>query len=364
MTTENKKTSLVSPLDWGLGHATRCIPIIRELLSLRFKVIIAASDRSFDLLQLEFPDLTMNHIAGYEISYPNHKSMVLTMLQQFPRLLRRIAAEKREVMKIIAEHGVDGIIADNRFGLGISGLPTAYITHQIKIPTPPHLRYIEPLLKLLHRRVMKRYGEVWIPDYSDGSNLSGNLSHDQKLPSKSYFIGPLSRFSPGENEDETLSSEILVIISGPEPQRTMFEWMILRQLDGRSERVLVVRGTPESQRQVKVSANITVVDHLPADKLNQAMNAAGIVVARSGYSTIMDLSKLGKQAILIPTPGQTEQEYLAELLKSRNICYCEPQDGFDLERSLSMVSDYSGFNIKDHNNKLLRQRIESLFGSK
>ena len=137
--------------------------------------------------------------------------------------------------------------------------------------------------------------------------------------------------------------------------------MILRQLDGRDERVLILRGTPESQRLVKVADNITVVDHLPAAELNQAINATDIVVARSGYSTIMDLSKLGKQAILIPTPGQTEQEYLAELLKERNICYSEPQEGFDLERSLSLVDEYSGFKIEDHDDQLLQERIKSLF---
>jgi len=359
----DKKSILICPLDWGLGHATRCVPIITELLNQNYKVLIGASDRSADLLRAEFPKLTIIPFSGYEISYPERGSMIVNMSKQIPRLISRIAAEKREVRKIVKDYQIDGIISDNRFGLGIAEVPTAYITHQVKIATPSQFRFLEPVLKYLHQRILNRYNEVWIPDYSGENNLSGRLSHDQKLPVNTHFIGPLSRFNKDVSLNETPATELLVIISGPEPQRTMFEWMILRQLDGRTESVVIVRGAPESQRKVNVSDNITVVDHLPAMELNQAICNASIIVARSGYSTIMDLSKLGKQAIFIPTPGQTEQEYLAELLKNKNVCYSEPQDGFDLERSLSMVNNFSGFKLEERNGNILKTRIQSLFGT-
>lgn len=364
--TTKKKSILVCPLDWGLGHATRCIPIIIELIKQNFNVVIGASDRSADLLRTEFPDLTIIPISGYSITYPTQGSMLFAMLKKFPGLLRRIAAERREVIKMVKDHDLHGIISDNRFGLGIAGLPTVYITHQLRIATPSRFKYFEPVLKYLHRLVMNSFTEIWIPDYSGDDNLSGNLSHHQKLPSHTHYIGPLSRFDNIENVSKESQIDILVIISGPEPQRTVFEWMILRQLDGRVEKVMIVRGTPESNRRVSVSENITVVDHLPAAELNKAICKAKIIVARSGYSTIMDLSKLGKQAIFIPTPGQTEQVYLAELMKGRKTCYSEPQVGFDLERSLSMINEYSGFKpiiSASRSENDLRKRIIKIFGN-
>jgi len=359
----NKKTILVCPLDWGLGHATRCVPIITELLNQNFNVLIGASDRSAELLHTEFPKLIILPFVGYEISYPERGSMILKMSKQIPHLLSRIASERREVIKFVQDHHIDGIISDNRFGLGIAGVLSVYITHQIRIAAPPRFRFIEPVLRYLHRIIFNRFDEVWIPDYLGDNNLSGSLSHNQKLPAHAHFIGPLSRFDRAVSSYEFPDTDLLVIISGPEPQRTKFEWMILRQLDGRSEKVLIVRGAPESQRKVKVSENITVVDHLPALELNQAICNAKIIVARSGYSTIMDLSKLGKKAIFIPTPGQTEQEYLAALLMDKNVCYSEFQDGFDLERSLSMVSNYTGFQPIEQGGNALKERIQKLFGS-
>ncbi len=358
-----KKTILVCPLDWGLGHATRCVPIINELIKQNFNAVIGASDRTANLLRAEFPKLTIVPFRGYDISYPAGGSMILKMLRQFPGLLSKIAAERREVTEIVKEYKIDGIISDNRFGLGIAGLPTVYITHQVTIAMPSQYKIFEPVLKFMHQLVMNRFTEVWIPDYSGDNNLSGNLSHNQKLPPNAHFIGSLSRFEKDERQSANHDFDILVIISGPEPQRTVFEWMLLRQLEGRTERVMIVRGAPESQRQVSVTENISVVDHLPAGEMNLAISSAGLIIARSGYSTIMDLAILGKRAIFIPTPGQTEQEYLADLMKKRNVCYSEPQEGFDLERSLSLADEYKGFEPSERNGNMLRERIKILFGS-
>lgn len=332
------------------------------------RVLIGANGRSRDLLQLEFPDLTYVPLPDYDVRYPASGAMSLMMLVQLPRLIRTVFAEKAALNHLIQEHKIDAVISDNRFGLGSRKIVSVYMTHQIAIQAPERLKWVEPLLYFLHKLVMRSYHQIWIPDYKEEPYLSGDLSHSKELPNNAIFIGPLSRFSLSSESATKVDNfglpdkiDILVLLSGPEPQRSIFEKIIFEQLKGRDEQILILRGTPDDDAGYRLSESVNVVNHLPAQLLESVFKKATVIIARAGYSTIMDLATTGKKAILIPTPGQTEQEYLAESLMQKRLFYSETQDNFSIERSLGEVNNYAGVFPDLNNEDKLRDVIEDLF---
>lgn len=323
---------LVAPLEWGLGHATRCIPIINELLVQGYGVLIGAEGAAMALLQEEFPQLTFLSLKGYRMQYSRRGFWLpLKILLQFPKIIRSIYSERRWLKKMIKEHAIGAVISDNRFGLFHSSVPCIYITHQLNIKTGN--RFTEWLAQKIHYHFINKYRECWVPDMSGEINLAGSLSHPEHLPKTAVqYIGPLSRFEKIVTE---IKYDLAVIISGPEPQRTIFEELLLSQLSNFEGTVLFVRGLPGNVQICKyVNVRIEMQNHLSSSELNKAIQQSEIVISRCGYSTVMDLIKLQKRAILIPTPGQTEQEYLAKTLMANKLFYCNDQGSFKLGGAL------------------------------
>ncbi len=354
----SKKRILIAPLDWGLGHATRCIPIIDELIKKNVDVVIAADRRPAELLKKEFPHLEHVSFPGYTIEYPVHANMAWTMFRQLPTLFRGISAEHKYLERIVRDNRIDAVLSDNRWGAYSGKVPSIYLVHQLRILLSDYIRWGQGLVDLANRLLIKRFDEVWVPDFDSPKNLSGDLSHSSLLPKNSYYIGPLSRLTKIDGMRKDL--DVLVILSGPEPQRTLFEELIVGQLKQTSLRSLVVRGIPETNTKMKLSDTLTLISSLTSSELSQAIATSHIVISRPGYSTIMDLSFLGANAIFIPTPQQTEQEYLAQRLKEQKICYSESQNDFSLTRALAQFNSYSGFAQVHNDHAVLRQRIDHL----
>jgi uncharacterized protein (TIGR00661 family) len=343
----NQKNVLVAPLDWGLGHATRCIPIIKQLIAQGNKVTIASSGRAGSLLQAEFTDLTYEELPAYDVKYSTSQSLNWVILKQLPRVLKVINQEHDVLKRLIKNHELDIIISDNRYGLHSLMIPCYFITHQLNIKDNKKRAWVEWLMRKISYSYIQKFHECWVPDYEHENNLSGALSHGIEAPFPVKYIGPLSRF---KNQWMSLTLEktykIVVLISGPEPQRTQFEKIILSHLDKINQPILVLLGKSESNRFVKHSQFIDIVDHLSSERLFNILFNSEIIISRSGYSTIMDLEALGKKAILIPTPGQTEQEYLAGFYNTKKIFFSEPQITFDLHRALKESERYKGFELK------------------
>ena len=337
---------LLAPLDWGLGHATRCIPIIKELINLKCEIWIAASGDQKALLQEEFPLIRFVELPGYNVKYGKNRAFtILKIFSTIPKILIRIKREKDWLRRFLATEKPDAVISDNRYGLYAPGLISVFITHQLRIKTP-FGSWADTLLQQIHYRAIRPFSFCWIPDLEGSPSLAGDLSHPRKLPSiPTRYIGLLSRFErsdfPGMGMPEplpVLPCDLLILLSGPEPQRTIFERKVLDQLATYSGSAILVRGLPSKGNQglrISVPPGVRVYNHLPAGALNRVINEAGIVLSRAGYSTIMDLLKLGKKAILVPTPGQTEQEYLGEYLSEKGIALCRRQAGFSLSEALS-----------------------------
>ncbi len=336
---KNRKNILICPLEWGLGHATRCIPIIKKLLELDANVIIAGEGRSLMLLQKEFPNLKNIHLPGYGISYPKRKWMEISMLSQIPKIFYNIYKENKRLKNIVDTHDIDIVISDNRFGLWSSKAYSIYMTHQVLTKCPWFMKYMEYPLYKLHQFFIKHYNECWIPDFKGVNNLAGDLSNKMDINKNTFHIGPLSRFSI--NAKIKPEYDLLAIISGPEPQRSVFEKIITKHLMSTGLKTLTVGGKTEGDRRIKaINKNTFYVDYLTSDLLNDIVVNSKYILCRSGYSSIMDMVHMKKQAILIPTPGQTEQEYLAKTLYKKGYFYTMPQNNFDLKLAIKKMEGY------------------------
>lgn len=354
-----KKRILVCPLDWGLGHATRCIPIIQLLLKKEATVIIGGSGRSLSLLKQEFPQLEFIGLPGYNIKY-DAGSLALKTIFSISRILKAIRIEHLFLEKVVKEKQIDLVISDNCFGLWSKQVKSVFLTHQLMIKAP----VMEKLLHIINLSFIKKYTECWIPDNPGANNLSGDLSHKYALPENAFFIGPLSRMQNLQALPDIprLKSryDVLILISGPETQRSIFEELILKQAASIPLNFLVVRGIPETPKTLEIHVNIDIISHLNAAEMKTAMLSADIIVCRSGYSSLMDLLALKKKAILVPTPGQTEQEYLAEKCMLEKLAYSEKQSRLDLKSALEKSKEYSGFKGFDRNEDVLEKRLEAL----
>jgi UDP:flavonoid glycosyltransferase YjiC (YdhE family) len=340
---------LIAPLDWGLGHATRCIPIIREFVQQGARVVIAASGRQKALLKLEFPQLEFLEIPGYGITYKQGILLKWLLVLSIPSILRKITRENRWLTETLRSQRIDAVISDNRYGLFHKNIYSVFITHQLAIQSGfgeggevgswsrvvagAIDSWVERKLLKWNYRFIEKFSACWVPDQRNDFSLAGKLSHPKKLPAiPTKYIGILSRFhfeagKPGNNE-------LLVLISGPEPQRTIFEKLLLKQLAGCAMKTVLVRGLPDSQETIHAGENVRICNHLPSHEMNVLLNESAYIIARSGYSTIMDLIKLRKAAILVPTPGQPEQEYLARHLHEKKWMYCVKQKAFNISEDL------------------------------
>jgi UDP:flavonoid glycosyltransferase YjiC (YdhE family) len=314
-TIEGRQRVLIAPLNWGLGHASRCIPIIKKLVSDGHYILIAADSYPLQMLRQEFPELPFRVLPSFTVRYSRGSSQVGAMLRGLPSIVRGVVHEHRQLQQIIREENITYVISDNRFGLYTPLVPCVYITHQLMIKMPRALQWLEPVAWWMHRRVINKYTECWVPDVAEAPGLSGDLAHKYPLPRRVRFIGSLSRFSCTPDVEVAETFHTVAVLSGPEPHRGLLEQQLLEKYRGEGLSVLIVRGQPQADVHREQRGNITLVSHLPATELKAQLLAATEIICRSGYSSLMDLQALHRTATLIPTPGQTEQEYLAELSK-------------------------------------------------
>ncbi len=338
---------LVAPLDWGLGHATRCIPVIRELIHQGAEVTIAAGSGNKALLKSEFPMLEVLEIPGDPIHYKRGFWLKWGVLLRIPVLLKQIQKEKEWLNELLKHRHIDVVISDNRYGLFHEKCFCVFITHQLQILSgwgdgSSVRRWALVVGRWIDRQILKwnykfisKFSECWVPDFDGNLSVGGLLSHPSlSAPFSVKYLGILSRFHSSEILPE--KNSILVLISGPEPQRTEFEKVIIGQPGLIDYQVVVVRGLPDAVASSAFKkAGAEFFNHLPSKELNELIIRSEYIIARSGYSTIMDLFVLRKQAILVPTPGQTEQEYLGDYMNKSKWMYSVSQKNFNLQNAIA-----------------------------
>ena len=324
---------LVAPLNWGLGHASRCVPLIHRLLDEGHEVVIGGDGMSFTLLRKHFPKLRYVYLAPLDLHYSRSGNQTWAMLKAIPQLLLWRNKDRLMLKAILQEEHFDQVISDNRPGLYNKQVECIYITHQLQIRLTKTWQWAEATASRIHARMYTRFNKVWIPDYEDiNHSLAGELSHPSNLRlsrkmTAVQYIGPLSRFhSPITHKPSPINYEVVAVLSGLEPQRTLLEQELIERYSGKEERVLIVQGLVNHPNTRIKRGNLTIVPSMADAELVPALLNARHIIARSGYSTIMDLEALGLLSVgnnkpspvhieLIPTPGQPEQEYLAVWLK-------------------------------------------------
>jgi len=297
----------VVPLDWGLGHASRCIPIIRQLIVDGHHVFLAGNGRSKALLHRYFPQVNwLPDPPDYAVSYPQGGGFGWLIFKQVPHFLTTIRRETAWLDEMMETYAIQEVISDNRYGLYSRQHRCVIITHQTA-PIVPHL--LKYIVHRMIRRWNERFSETWIPDIEPNErSLGGVLSHEN-VPNNAQYIGWLSRLEYA-NDHGLERFDIVAIVSGPEPTRTLFQQELLKRLESEEGKHLLICGTPESALDARVG-QIRMVSHLEDRELAFALKHARLVISRSGYSSLMDYKKMGVTSVeLIATPGQTEQLYL------------------------------------------------------
>jgi len=320
----------ICPLNWGLGHASRMIPLVDSLLGSGCRVTVGASGKPLLMLQQEFDDrVDYVEFPGVSVRYAAGSSMVWAIGRILPALIWNFRREKRLTKKYSQMLKPDVIISDNRYGVRTKDVFSVFVGHQLKILLPPGWRWLTGIVNGLNRQLINNFDLCLVPDYEKEPGLAGSLSHRVKMTNLKY-IGPLSRFGRMRDKDLSMPSEalpdnfLLILLSGPEPQRTLLENLLKVQLE--QQPCVWLRGLPENNTRPRQIGNHWVFDHASTPTIAWLIRNSRLIISRSGYSTIMDLSVFGKRAVFIPTPGQTEQEYLAQQLEDQGYIISLPQN--------------------------------------
>ncbi|WPR72043.1 glycosyltransferase [Flavobacterium sp. NG2] len=329
------KKILITPLNWGLGHATRCIPIIKVLQNFNYNLIIASDGDALNMLKKEFPNIKSLELPSYKIQYPKKgKYFKWKLLLSLPKITKAILKEQKIITKWIEQYNIDGIISDNRLGCYSSKVPSVYLTHQVNVLTGKTTW----LSSFIHQYFIKKYRECWIPDNLNEPNLAGRLSHSSNKKLTLKHIGPISRFI---KKMEPKQFDLMIILSGPEPQRGILDNLLQNEIKRYKGKILYIKGIIEKEQKKEEYENVTFYNFMSSEQIEKSINESESVLCRSGYTSIMDLTKLEKKAFFIPTPGQYEQEYLASKLEQEGVAPFAYQVDFRIE-DLEKIPQYTG----------------------
>jgi len=326
---------------WGLGHATRSLPVIRKLLEENNKVTIISSGRSLTLLQKEIGnDAEYIDIPDYPLLLSeNARQFMAKSVVYWPVFIKRIGAGLQHLTKILRRKKYDLIISDARYDMYSKEIPSFFISHQMRIMNPLRIKMFESGSELFNLFFFNRFTGVIVPDYKE-NDLSGDLSHNLRRIEEDHlhYVGVLSDFTRKKTEKNI---DYLISISGPEPQRSMLEEKLLSQVHQLDGTIAMTLGKTEKQAKMH-KRNITMYSFLTREKREELLNRAKMVIARSGYSTIMDLAVVGTKALMTPTIGQIEQEYLADYHNKKGTFYSVSQNEIHLARDVERAEQTTG----------------------
>lgn len=374
---------LVAPLDWGLGHATRCVPVIREFLRLGAEVEIAVVKSNAAFFRGAFPQLRQRLAPSYNIVYPKHGyNMGLWLVKNGAHLKSVMAYEHQYADEMVERYHYDILFSDNRFGFYSRKAKSIYMTHQRRIAFPPMLSAFEPLGILWHASVMKHFDEVWVPDLPDEPGFAGGLSHVGRKPRPIKFVGVLSRFSlspelkntenavtSAENgelhlEKKSLRYKFVAVVSGVEPARGRFEKRLKDVFSKIPGKHAIIQGRPAAGLKAWSEGNIDFFTHLPDDEFASAVESAEWIVSRGGYSTVMDMAVLGAKCVFVPTPGQYEQIVLARNLSKFRYARTIPENRLDVDSLLRETGNSHVRHLEAKEQGLLRKAVVESFCKK
>jgi uncharacterized protein (TIGR00661 family) len=342
---------------WGLGHATRSLPVIRKLIKEGEELTIISHGRSLQLLKDELGEgLDYIEIPDYPMLLSkNSRQFMAKSVIYWPAFLKRMRKGWKSLKKILETKKCNCIFSDARYEIYNRHIPSYFMSHQMRIMNPLRIGMFERGSELFNSFFFRRYAGVIVPDYKEDS-LSGDLSHNLKRidESKLNYIGVLSDF---EKKKVKKDIDYLISISGPEPQRTIFEKKILSQIDQLSGKIVVTLGKTENKDKFR-KKDVETYSFLSKEERQNFLNRSNMVISRSGYSTILDLAVIGTKALMVPTPGQIEQEYLGWYHNKKNTFYSINQEKINLKENIKKAKKTTGINKKCEVEKSVEKIIE------
>lgn len=343
-----QKAVCIAPLDWGLGHATRCIPVINALISLNYKIYIATEGKHEIILKEAFPKATFFTLRGYRIRYTKKRSLLIpAILFQLPKIICAIINEYFWLKSLSKKYDFDLIISDNRFGFYHKKITSVFITHQLELQTP--FAWSTRLNQIITYKFINNYAACWVADMQPPQNLSGVLANPGKLPSiPLWYMNCLSRLLDDSEINKTVGDltitekeiKFLGIVSGPEPQRSLLENILWKQGSESIYSFVIAAGLPNEKWYDKITSNGFLYHHLNGPELKIQIKKAEYIICRGGYTTLMEMIPYNKKLILIPTPGQTEQEFLANYWQDKRWAISCKQSEFNLETALQLAATF------------------------
>ena len=350
----SQKRVYYAVLNMGLGHAARSLPIIQEFKRRNWEILVGTNGRALRFLQKELPSVDFIETPNYQIEYSKKSFLTAKLSIQIPRILKRIHKEHLLCEEVVSKFSPDLIFSDHCYGAYHKNICSIFLSHQIYFATPYWLRifdFIPAQFNFVHH---KNFSNLLIPDISNqnGGFISGQLS---RLPSNKEgynYVGILSSFVRKDHFNEDI--DVLISISGPEPQRTIFEKIILKQVENIDGKVVVLLGKSEQVTSEKLSKNLEIYSHLPRSEMEDLFNRTKLIVSRPGYTTFMELAELGKKALFIPTPGQTEQLYLARRALEKKWFFSVGQNEINLVHDIEIAKSYPGLFLENSTQKTLQ----------
>lgn len=331
-----KPRVLVSPLEWGLGHATRLCRMINVLLEKGMDVIIVADGLPYNFLSEQFPDLPIERLPIKQIRYTKGRTgFFVKLFAQIPGLFFSILRSKKKLNLLIEKYHIDFIISDNRYGFSHPDIPSVFVTHQLRPVPPKSMIWLQSAFGRYHLWMLRKYKYIWVADFKGSESVVGSMSALPGNNPKIRYIDPLS-WLEGKSIDKPVKEQydILILLSGPEPQRSLLEVKVLNDFKDSDKKILILQGLPHKNNDdIKDErlGNLRILNHLSGEEILYHILNTEILICRAGVVTVFDLAILGRSAILIPTPGQTEQEYVAERLDRKGYFMNVKQEDFGLQ---------------------------------
>lgn len=353
--------TLFAVCSWGLGHATRDIPLMRGILKGKHSLTIVGSGRSLELLKGELGDRCQYvSMSDYSSVYSKKDFSVAKFLGYFPFYIDEIVKEHIKIKKLVRKEKYERIISDSRFGVYDKKIPSYFIFHQLRFISPVRIKLFEMATERFNYSFLKENFSMFLVPDDKRDPLSGDLSHNLRYfrDNKVEYLGIISDLKKREVKQDI---DYFVSLSGPEPQRTVLEKIILKQASSLKGKVVIALGRPEDQRN-RTFNHLRIFGYLGRKKQEEIMNRAKLVITRSGYTTLMELVALNKKALLIPTPGQTEQVYLADYHRKKGNFYSVSQDELNLTRDVEIASQYRGLSDEVDTDKAVEIFMKNVFG--
>lgn len=306
----NNKHLLFAVLDWGLGHATRSLPLINILVEQGYRITMASCPRVLGFLHSHFPQAAQLELPSYNVQY-RWNNMAMNVAMKAPDLIQALEEERNIIRELHEKTPFNAIISDARYGCFMPTVPSFFITHQVRIKARKKLT--DTMANKVHRQWMKNFDEIWVPDVAQLPGIGGELSH-AAMEQRRFYLGPTSRFQLPIHKDENPTYDWLFLLSGPEPARSQLEQQLLYLAHSHPDQKFVMIRAHDTNRSESTPSDdhVHIMDYTNSKHLETLVRQSRQVLCRSGYSTLMDLSAWQTSAVLVPTPGQPEQLYLAD----------------------------------------------------